>query len=169
MAHVDTAHAVDQASPGNRFVKGRFMDFETVSAEEFGASLRGIGLNLLTRDVPALCAFLETVFLAKAHRVTQDFAIISYADQIFQLHADGTYHSHPLLGLLPENPPRGVGIEIRLYNTDPDHASLRAETYGAHIVQPPTNKPHGLRECYIMCENGYVWVASRPLERDERG
>ncbi len=27
------------------------MDYETVSAEDFGKSLRGIGLNLLVRDV----------------------------------------------------------------------------------------------------------------------
>jgi hypothetical protein len=27
------------------------MDYETVSADAFGASLKGLGLNLLTRDV----------------------------------------------------------------------------------------------------------------------
>ena len=43
------------------------MDFETVDAVAFGKSLRGIGLNLLVRDVPAECAFLETVFGMKAH------------------------------------------------------------------------------------------------------
>ncbi len=30
------------------------MDLETVSGEEFGRSLTGIGLNLLTRDVRGL-------------------------------------------------------------------------------------------------------------------
>ena len=49
------------------------MDYETVSAEAFGASLRGIGLNLLVRDVKAECAFLETVFGMKSHRVSADF------------------------------------------------------------------------------------------------
>jgi len=140
------------------------MDFETVSAEAFGAGLRGIGLNLLVRDVMAQCAFLETVFEMKTHRVTADFAIVTYGTQVFQLHADGTYHSNPLLGLLPENPPRGAGIEIRLYDTDPEKAAERAEAAGAVILQPPTNKPHGLREAYILCENGYAWVPSRPLD-----
>lgn len=140
------------------------MDYETVSAETFGAGLRGIGLNLLVRDVQAECAFLAAVFGLTARRVSADFAIVPYGGQVFQLHSDGTYHSNPLLGLLPETPPRGAGIEIRLYDTDPDLSAARAETTGAMILQPPTDKPHGLRECYILCDNGYAWVPSRPLE-----
>jgi uncharacterized glyoxalase superfamily protein PhnB len=138
------------------------MDYETVSAEDFGASLRGIGLNLLVRDVGREVAFLETVIGMKSFQPTADFAIMTYGDQVFQLHSDGTYHSHPLLGLLPENPPRGVGIEIRLYDTDPDDACARAEGAGATVLQSPTDKPHGLREAYILCENGYAWVVSKP-------
>jgi hypothetical protein len=142
------------------------MDYETVSAGDFGRSLKGIGLNLLVRDVVAECAFLETVFEAKSHRVSADFAIVTYGSDVFQLHSDGTYHSNPLLGLLPENPPRGGGIEIRMYDTDPEDAVARAEAYGAVILQEPTNKPHGLREAYILCENGYAWVASRAINDD---
>ena len=139
------------------------MDYETVSPEALGASLRGLGLNLLVRDVPAEGAFLEAVFIMGIHRVTADFAIVTYGAQVFQLHSDGTYARNPLLGLLPENPPRGAGLEIRLYDSDPDAATARAETLGATILQPPTDKPHGLREAYILCKNGYAWVPSRPL------
>ena len=106
------------------------MDLETVAAEDFGASLRGIGLNLLVRDVPVQCAFLREVFGMTAHQVTSDFAIVTYGKQVFQLHSDGTYHSNPLLGLLPETPPRGAGIEIRLYDSDPDQAAARAQEAG---------------------------------------
>ena len=139
------------------------MDYDSVSADDFGKSLRGIGLNLLVRDVPAECAFLETVFGMVSHQVTADFAIMRYGEQVFQLHSDGTYHSNPLLGLLPESPPRGAGIEIRLYDTDPEAAAARAEAAGAMVLQAPSDKPHGLRECYILCDNGYAWVPSRPL------
>lgn len=139
------------------------MDYETVSAEDFGASLKGVGLNLLVRDVKREVVFLEAVFAMKAHRVSADFAIMVYEGQIFQLHSDGTYHSNPLLGLLPENPPRGAGIEIRLYASDPEEVCARAEAAGGVILQGPTDKPHGLREAYVLCENGYAWVASRPL------
>lgn len=139
------------------------MDYETIGAAAFGASLRGIGLNLLVRDVLAQVAFLSDVFGMKAHQPTADFAILLYGDQVFQIHSDGTYHANPLLGLLPENPPRGAGIEIRLYESDPDTAVTRAEASGATILQAATDKPHGLREAYILCGNGYAWVPSRPL------
>lgn len=139
------------------------MDYETVDADSFGKSLRGIGLNLLVRDVKTQCLFLESVFGMTPHQVTQDFAIVTYGREVFQLHSDGTYSAHPLLGLLPENPPRGAGIEIRLYDTDPDATVKRAEATGATILQAPMDKPHGLREAYILCENGYAWVPSRSL------
>lgn len=138
------------------------MDYETVSAEDFGKSLRGIGLNILVRDVRATASFLEDIFELSVHRLSNDFAIVQYGDDVFQLHADGTYHENPLLGLLPENPPRGAGVEIRLYDTDPDEAFKRAEQRGAMVLQPPTDKPHGLRESYILCDDGYAWVPSRP-------
>ena len=139
------------------------MDFETASAEDFGASLRGIGLNLLVRDVLAICAMLETVFDMKSHQKSVDFAIVTYGEQVFQLHSDGTYHSNPLLGLLPEAGARGAGIEIRLYDTDPDEAVAKAQGAGMHVLQEPSEKPHGLREAYLLCPNGYAWVPSQPL------
>lgn len=139
------------------------MNYDDITPEDFGASLRGLGLNLLVRDVARQVTFLEEVFGMKAFQPTADFAIMTYGTQVFQVHSDGTYHSNPLLGLLPESPPRGGGIEIRLYDTDPDAACNRADAAGGSVLQPPTDKPHGLREAYILCENGYAWVPSRPL------
>ena len=139
------------------------MDFETVEADVFGASLKGLGLNILVRNVPMMAAFLSEVFEMQAHRVSEDFAIMIYHGQIFQLHSDPTYGANPLLGLLPEAGARGAGAEFRLYETNPEAACARAEAQGAHILQAPTDKPHGLREAYILCENGYAWVPSRPL------
>ena len=140
------------------------MDYETVAAEDFGRALSGIGLNILVRDVRAQAAFLARVFGMRAHRLSADFAIIAYHAQVFQLHADRTYGANPLLSLLPEAGARGAGAEFRLYETDPDEAAARAAGFaGATILQPPTDKPHGLRECYILCANGYAWVPSRRL------
>lgn len=140
------------------------MDFETVTPEDFGRSLTGIGINIVVRDVKRLAAFLEAVFDMKTHRATADFAIMTYHGDIFQLHSDGTYAENPLLGLLPEAGARGAGLEIRLYETDPDVAVKRASAFAdATILQDPTDKPHGLRECFILCENGYAWVPSRRL------
>ena len=142
---------------------GEQLDYENISAGDFGAGLRGMGLNLLVRDVARQVVFLETVFEMKAFQPTADFAIMTYGDQVFQLHSDGTYHSNPLLGLLPENPPRGGGIEIRLYDSDPEVVCNRVKAAGGTVLQEPTDKPHGLREAYVLCENGYAWVASRAL------
>ena len=143
------------------------MDYDKVKAAEFGASLKGMGINLLVRDVLASVSFLRDVFGMKAFQPTADFAILTYGDQVFQLHADATFHSHPLPSLLPEAGPRGGGIELRLYETDPDEAVKRAEAHahGATILQQPTDKPHGLRECVILDADGYAWVPSRALSR----
>ncbi|MGA9409275.1 MAG: VOC family protein [Roseobacter sp.] len=140
------------------------MDYETVSAGDFGKSLRGVGLNILVRDVRNTTAFLSAVFDVGVHRLSDDFAIITYGQDVFQVHSDGTYHSNPLLSLVPENPPRGAGVEIHFYDTDPDEAFERAQSLDAVILQPPTDKPHGLRECYILSEDGYAFIASRALE-----
>lgn len=140
------------------------MDFETVSPEDFGRSLRGIGMNILVRDVGEELAFLADVFGLKAHRVSRDFAIVPYGAQVFQIHGDHTYGAHPLLSLLPEAGARGAGIEIRLYDSDPDAAVARAEARGAMVLQAATDKPHGLREAFILSDTGYVWVPSRPLQ-----
>lgn len=139
------------------------MDYETVSAEEFGASLTGMGLNILVKDVFAQVLFLKEIFGMQSHQVSRDFAIMTYGGQVFQLHADHTYSTHPLLGLLPEAGARGAGVELRLYETDPDKAAAKAREIGAHVLQAPTDKPHGLREACILCENGYSWAPSRPL------
>ena len=92
------------------------IDLDTVDPDTFGAALRGIGLNLLVRDVPAQVAMLGDVFDMRAFQPTADFAILTYGDEVLQLHADGTYHSHPLGAVVAAVDARGPGIEIRLYD-----------------------------------------------------
>lgn len=141
------------------------IDFETVAPEVFGAALMGMGVNLLVTDVGRSGAFLSQVFGMSVHRFSTDFAIVRYWEQVFQLHADGTYATNPYLGVLPETPPRGAGCELRLYQTDPDEAAAKVEAAGGHVLQEPTDKPHGLREAYILDADGYCWVPSRPLTK----
>ncbi len=142
------------------------MDFETVSPEQFGRAPKGGGVNILTRDVAAKMAFLTRVFGMSAHRVTPDFAIMTLGEVVFQIHADHTCHSHPLLSLLPEAGARGAGGELCLYEVDPDQAATRAGAapdLGATVLQAPEDKPHGLRECVILDAEGHAWLPSRPL------
>jgi len=138
------------------------MDLETVSPEEFGRSLTGIGVNLLTQDVRALAAFLSDVFGLTVHRLSDDFAIVRHDAMMMQLHSDGTYRSHPLLGFVPEAPPRGGGLQIFLFGIDPDAAVARAEAAGHMVLEAPANKPHGLREGTILSPEGYAFSPAIP-------
>jgi len=137
---------------------------ETAEAPEVGRALRGIGLNLLTRDVAREVAFLAEVLEMTVIRANADFALLSYRGHFVQVHADHTYHSNPLPSLLPEAGPRGGGLELRVYDTDPDAAAARATAGGHAVLQAPTDKPHGLREAFLLSPDGYCWVPSRPLE-----
>ncbi len=138
------------------------MDLETVSAEAFGQALTGIGLNLLTDDVERLAEFLTSVFGLSAHRVSADFAIIRNDSMMMQLHSDGTFSAHPLLGLVPETPPRGGGAQVYLFGIDPDAAIARAEAAGHMVLEPATDKPHGLREGTILSQEGYAFSPAIP-------
>ena len=138
-------------------------DFEELSAPEVGNLLTGFGVNLLVKDVMQETEFLQNVLSFKIVRASADYAIAQSGSQLYQLHADHTYTSHPLLKHMPETPPRGLGVELRLYDIDPDQAERRAVEGGYMILQPTMDKPHGLRECFLMDHNGYCWVPSRAI------
>lgn len=133
------------------------MDYETASAEAFGRSLQGLGVNLLTPDVRYLARFLERVFGLTVRRLSDDFAIVLHDGAVFQLHGDATFGAHPVLGFVPEAPPRGGGVQLYLFGVDPDAAVARAEQSGGLVVEPPTDKPHGLREATVLSPEGYAF------------
>ena len=138
------------------------MDLEAISAEDFGRSLSGVGVNLLSPDVRALAVFLSDVFGLTVHRLSDDFAIVRHEGMMMQLHSDGTYGAHPLLGLVPETPPRGGGIQLYLFGIDPDQAVARAEALGHMVLEPPADKPHGLREGTILSPEGLAFSPAIP-------
>ncbi len=137
------------------------MDFETVAPPDFGKSLHGVGVNLLCRDVRAMAAWLRDVLGLEVFRLSDDFAIIRHGEALMQLHADGTYHSHPLLGLVPEMPPRGGGTQFFIFGLDPEEVVARADPES--VLEPPADKPHGLREATILSPEGYAFSPARAL------
>ena len=143
------------------------MDLERATPAEFGQSLSGIGVNLLCRDVRAMAAFAAEVLGMGVHRLSDDFAILSHDSMLMQLHADPTFRAHPLIDLLPENPPRGTGVQLYLFGADPDMACARAAAMepeaGGVVLEPPTDKPHGLREATILSPEGYAFSPARRL------
>ena len=98
-----------------------------------------------------------------------DFAVLAHGGQQWMLHGDHTYHSNPLLGLTGDGALRGVGVELRVYGIDPDDAEAKARALGHHVLQAATDKPHGLRECFLVDPDGYVWVPSRHLPPESDG
>lgn len=145
-------------------------DQELPAADDYGRGLKGFGINLLVRDVLRTVAFSQEILLAEVVRADQDFAVLRHRVDgrvlaEWMLHADGTYHSNPLLGLLPENGVRGAGAELRLYYLDPDKAVARAKAKDYTVLLEPADKPHGMREAYILDPDGYCWVVSLPLPK----
>ena len=136
------------------------MDYDKVEAEEFGQALSGITVNLLCRDVLREVGFLRQVMGLQVFRTSRDFAIVTPGGAVLQLHSDGSFARHPLHALLPEAGPRGAGAEIRLHGIDPDAVAARVGD-GALLLAEPADKPgHGLRECVVLCPEGYAWVPS---------
>lgn len=138
------------------------MDLETVDAADFGRSLSGLGVNLLCRDVRAMARFLQGVFGLGVHRLSADFALISHDTVLIQLHSDGTFGAHPLMGMLPESPPRGAGAQFYLFGIDPDTAVAQAAAFGGLVIEDPAVKPHGLREATILSPEGYAFSPAVP-------
>jgi catechol 2,3-dioxygenase-like lactoylglutathione lyase family enzyme len=138
------------------------LDIEKPDGAVYGKALRGFGVNLLVRDVLASVAFHVQILGVEHVYSNADFAIMRHQGIEWMLHADHTYHDNPLLGLTGDGAVRGVGCELRLYGIDPDAAADRARARGDMILAEAADKPHGLRECYIVDPDGYVWVPGVP-------
>jgi hypothetical protein len=136
-------------------------DYNTIDAAEFGRGLRGIGVNLLCRDVAGMVAFLRDVLGLSTFRESADFAIVTHDGAVFQLHSDASFHANPVLGLVPDNPPRGGGAQFYLFGLDPDAVVARADP--ATVIEQPTDKPHGLREATLLAPEGYAFTPARPI------
>ena len=138
-------------------------DFATASGPEIGRALTPFGVNLLVRKGERSAQFLTDVLGFTQLRLGDGFGLFRLGAVLVQFHEDATYGSHPLPSLLPEAGVRGAGVELRLFECDPDVAEARARTQGAVVLRETLDRPHGLRECYILDPDGYCWVPSRRL------
>jgi catechol 2,3-dioxygenase-like lactoylglutathione lyase family enzyme len=135
-----------------------------MKAEDFGRSLpRGIGVNLLVNDMPAMEGFCRDVLGARVIYADEDFAALELLGSVFMLHADHSYLDNPMSGVIAGAEARGAGIELRLYGADPDAIEAAALDHGHIVLAGSIDKSHGLRECYIAGPDGYVFVPSAPL------
>lgn len=129
-------------------------------ADEFGRTLKGLGINLLVTSIAESLEFQIQVLDATVIYSDPDFAVLKRGQATWMLHADHSYRDHPLYGSLSVDIPRGIGAELRLYDRDPDAAEARARELGFTILAGAMDKPHGLREAFIIDGDGYMWVPS---------
>ena len=135
-----------------------------MSPPDFGRSLRpGLGISLLVRDVAAEVKFLETVLGATASYADADFAALKLNGSDFMVHADHTYRDNPVSGLVKGIEGRGAGVELRVYGSDPDQCEVLARRGGWTVLAGSMDKPHGLRECVLLDDEGYCWVPGMAL------
>ncbi len=132
-------------------------------AADYGRSLSGIGHNLLVSDVSAMTGFMQQVLQASVVYSDPDFAVVNVSGGSVILHADHTYNDHPFIASVADTEHRGAGLEIRLYQVDPDVAESAAREHDYAVLDGTADKPHGLREVYLLGPDGYCFVPSRPL------
>lgn len=130
-------------------------------APDYSRTLRGVGFNLLVRDVEVSAAFVTGVLGLELVYADPDFAVLRHDGCDVLLHADHTYDTHPLLPRAEHARVRGAGAELRVYGIDPDAAERRARDAGREVLSASTDTGHGLRECFVVDPDGYVWVPSR--------
>jgi len=144
------------------------VDFETIEADDLGRRLQGFGINLLCPKPLDYAPALARVLALEVIRLDAFFGLLSWKTppetaSLIQIHADSTYAANPYHGMLGENTPRGIGLELRLFERDPDAAVSRAKAEeGFIILQQAADKEHGVREAYILDPMGYCWVPSLP-------
>jgi len=128
-------------------------------ADAFGRALGpGIGLNLLVADVEAAARFQARVLAASVDYWDRDFAVLRAEGAVWILHSDRSYRNHPLSGIAQAVEGRGAGAELRLYGRDPDAAEAVARALDGVVLAGAADKPHGVREAYILDPEGYCWV-----------
>lgn len=132
-------------------------------ADAYGRSLTGFGVNLLVADVAASADFATNVLGATVVYADPDFAVLRHGGAEWMLHADHAYDGHPLSGIALAAEGRGAGAELRLYDCDPDRAEAAARAAGHTVLAGALDKPHGLREAYLLDPDGYCWVPSQVI------
>ena len=134
-------------------------------AEEYGHSLHGLTINLIARNMDRMLEFQNQVLGVKIIYCDADFAIFRGYGSEWMAHADHTYDNHPLQTATQLDHPRGGIAELRLHGCNPDRAEKQARLLEFLVVQPTTDKSHGLRECYLRDDEGYLWVPDQPLSK----
>jgi len=136
-----------------------------MTADDYGRTLPVFTVNLLVANLPKSVSFYREVLGATLVYSDPDFASLRVKDLEFMLHADHAYEHHPWHARLTKGEGRGLGAELRLFYSDPDVVEARAQQFGAAILQPSQDKPHGWRDVIVTDPDGYAWAVGIPLKK----
>ena len=135
-----------------------------MAAPDYGQSLFGFTINVLSGNLPRALVFQRDVLQAEILHQDEDLLILRGYGSNWMVHADHTYDKHPLLTDTQSETRRGAGVELRLHDCDPDAAAARALEHGFRVLDGPRDQPdHGLREAHIIDDDGYIWVPDLPV------
>ena len=135
-----------------------------MAAPDYGQSLSGFTVNVLSGNLARALVFQRDVLQAEILHQDEDLLILRGYGSNWMVHADHTYDKHPLLDDTRYQARRGVGVELRLHDCDPDGAAARAQEHGFRVLDGPRDQPdHGLREVHIIDDDGYIWVPDVPV------
>ena len=142
-------------------------------APEYARSLHGLRVNLIVVSIERALRFQREVLGAEVVYSDPDFAVLRGPGDPahrgeWMLHADHTYERHPLRESLHDGVPRGIGIELRVHGCDPDAAEANARRLGYAVLAQADEKPHGLREAFLLDADGYCWVPDIPTTKSAR-
>lgn len=130
-----------------------------MAAPDYGRSLAGFSINLLSTNLARALVFQRDVLNAEILHEDDDLLIVRGYASSWMVHADHTYDKHPLLLDTQKQTRRGAGVELRLHGCDPDEVASRAQRLGFKLLDGPRDQPdHGLREAHIIDDDGYIWV-----------
>ena len=141
----------------------------TIEPDELGKNLVGFGVNIICPNPLVYAPSIARVFSLKLIRVDEFYALLTWGDNanfgnLIQVHSDYTYKKNPYYEYFGNSEPRGWGVELRLFNVNPDKSvDLANIEEGWQVIQSPTDKEHGLREAYLIDSAGFCWVPSVPL------
>jgi hypothetical protein len=136
-----------------------------MAAPDYGQSLSGFTINVLSVDLARALIFQRDVIKADVLHQDEDLLILRGYGSNWMVHADHTYDKHALLADTENATRRGAGVELRLHGCDPDEAVANALQFGFKVLDGPRDQPdHGLREAHIVDDDGYIWVPDLPCD-----
>ena len=136
-----------------------------MAAPDYGQSLSGFTINVLSVDLSRALIFQRDVIKAEVLHQDEDLLILRGYGSNWMVHADHTYDKHALLADTEKATRRGAGVELRLHGCDPDKAVASALQLGFKVLDGPRDQPdHGLREAHIVDDDGYIWVPDLPCD-----